>query len=131
MKFKLAELRSAGFFFSIAIQSRMPVDLNALPPQLREQFSLNQALVTALVRGVPKHWNSATLQAKWAHETSQMSLTVTSPDDPQPANITEEIQAAAEQLTSFRQKYRMSWIEATFSIVKSDTQGWQVSVEFA
>lgn len=106
------------------------MDLNNLPPRIREQMSINQAMAGALVRGVPPHWRAAKFHVNWAVATAEMSLEVTSPDDPQSTPVTEEMRAAAEQLSAFRQKYRLPWIGATFGIVATETQGWEVSAEF-
>lgn len=106
------------------------MDLNKVPPQIREQMVVNQALAGALIRGVPSHWRSAKLQVVWAESPAEMSLSVTSSDDPQTVDVTEEMRIAAAQLSEFRQKYRIPWVGVTFGIVMTETQGWEVSAEF-
>lgn len=109
----------------------LPRALDSLPPQLREQIPINQAIAGSFIRGLPTHWRSANLRLVWDTDTSAMTLHITSPDATEPPTASAELQAAAEQLNAFRQKYRAAWADATFAVALAEGQQWSVSLEFS
>lgn len=106
------------------------MDYENLPPVIREQIPLNQALAAALIAAIPADWQAAGVRLTWPSPETPMTVEIGGENQVFPGPMPDQLREAAANFDAFRAKYRLPFQAVVLELRASAEHGWQMKLGF-